>query len=304
MEQRQGVGHGLALMTILIWGTTFIATKVLLRQFTPVEILFFRFTLGLLALFLAKRARLCHTTKKQELTFAAAGLCGVCLYYLMENIALTYTTASNVGIILATVPFFTDIVRRIFFERTKEPLRPLFLLGFVVAMGGITIIHLQGAALHLNPKGDFLALAAGLVWAFYSNLTKKISSFGYDLILTTRRVFCYGMLFMIPAICLMDFHLGLERFMDGVIVANFLFLGFGACALCFVTWSYAVAILGSVKTCVYLYLSPVITMITSALVLQEPMTKGMIFGAALTLFGLILSEWRGQKKQVTVQQKR
>ena len=92
--------------------------------------------------------------------------------------------------------------------------------------------------------------------------------------------------------------------MDGGIVANFLFLGFGACALCFVTWSYAVAILGSVKTCVYLYLSPVITMIASALVLQEPMTKGMIFGAALTLFGLILSEWRGQKKQVTVQQKR
>ena len=50
MEQNKAIGHGAALLTILIWGTTFISTKVLLVDFQPIEILFFRFVMGLLAL--------------------------------------------------------------------------------------------------------------------------------------------------------------------------------------------------------------------------------------------------------------
>lgn len=57
------------------------------------------------------------TTKRQEAVFAAAGLCGVCLYYLQENIALTYTMASNAGVIISIAPFFTAMLTQLF---TKE----------------------------------------------------------------------------------------------------------------------------------------------------------------------------------------
>ena len=80
MKNPQATGHLSALVTILIWGTTFISTKVLLVAFQPVEILFIRFVLGLIALILVCPHRLKGTTPRQELTFAAAGLCGVCLY--------------------------------------------------------------------------------------------------------------------------------------------------------------------------------------------------------------------------------
>ena len=90
-------GHLAALLTVLIWGTTFIATKVLLESFQPVEILFFRFLLGYAALWIVFPHPLRRTTAQQEWIFAGAGLCGICLYYLLENIALTYTMASNVG---------------------------------------------------------------------------------------------------------------------------------------------------------------------------------------------------------------
>ena len=109
MENKASRGHLAALLTILIWGTTFISTKVLLVDFQPVEILFFRFVLGLLALLIVCPRRLTGTTLRQEIVFGAAGLCGVCLYYLMENIALTYTMASNVGVIISAAPFFTAI---------------------------------------------------------------------------------------------------------------------------------------------------------------------------------------------------
>ena len=101
MENRNKAGHLCALLTIIIWGTTFISTKILLVDFQPVEILFFRFVMGLLALLIIYPHRLKTTTKRQELTFALAGLCGICLYYLLENIALTYTMASNVGVIIS-----------------------------------------------------------------------------------------------------------------------------------------------------------------------------------------------------------
>ena len=77
MEQNKTIGHLSALLTILIWGTTFISTKVLLVDFQPVEILFFRFVMGLLALLVVYPHRMKSTMRKQELTFVVAGLCGV-----------------------------------------------------------------------------------------------------------------------------------------------------------------------------------------------------------------------------------
>ena len=98
-------------------------------------------------------------------------------------------------------------------------------------MLGIGLISFNGASLQLNPIGDLLALLAAFLWACYSILTRKISSFGYNTILTTRRVFFYGILFMIPALFLFDFELDLSRFANMTYLLNILFLGLGASAL-------------------------------------------------------------------------
>lgn len=77
-------GHIAALVTILIWGTTFISTKLLLIDFTPIEILFFRFVLGFVVLLIIFPYRMKLQHKKHELLFICAGLCGVTLYYLRK----------------------------------------------------------------------------------------------------------------------------------------------------------------------------------------------------------------------------
>lgn len=289
MEDKRMAGHLLALLTVVIWGTTFISTKILLADFQPVEILFLRFTMGFLALLLAHPHRLKGTTRRQEMTFAAAGLCGICLYYLLENIALTYTMASNVGVIISVAPFFTAILSHLFLKEEGK-LRANFLLGFVVAIAGIFLIGFNGSKLELNPVGDLLALAAALVWGCYSVLTKKISGFGYHTILTTRRIFFYGILFMIPALFLFDFQPELTFLANPVCLLNIIYLGLGASALCFVTWNFAVKVLGAVKTSVYIYMVPVITIVTSVLILHEKITVLAGVGTVFTLAGLFLSE--------------
>lgn len=212
MESKQTAGHFAALLTIVIWGTTFISTKILLVDFQPVEILFFRFVMGFFVLLAACPKRLKTTDHRQELTFAAAGLCGICLYYLLENIALTFTLVSNVGVILST-----------------------------------------------------------------------------------RRTFFYGILFMIPALFFFDFRLGLSRFSNMIYLFNIFYLGLGASALCFVTWNFAVKKLGAVKTSVYIYMVPVITVVTSVLILHERLTALAGIGTVLTLAGLFLSEYRPKR---------
>ena len=296
MENKASRGHLAALLTILIWGTTFISTKVLLVDFQPVEILFFRFVLGLLALLIVCPRRLTGTTLRQEIVFGTAGLCGVCLYYLMENIALTYTMASNVGVIISAAPFFTAILSHLLLKK-EEKLGAAFFVGFLIAMAGIGLISFNGSALQLNPTGDLLALLAAFLWACYSILTRRISGYGYHTILTTRRIFFYGILFMVPALFLFDFRLELDRFANPVYLLNILFLGLGASALCFVTWNFAVRLLGAVKTSVYIYLVPVITVAASVVILREPFTWMTGAGTVLTLAGLLLSEgkWGGRR---------
>ncbi len=285
-------GHLYAAVTILIWGTAFISTKLLLKTFSPIEILFLRFVIGFLVLFVVFPHRFKIKERKQELYFAAAGLCGITLYYLLENIALTYTYASNVGIIISAAPFFTAILAHLFLDGERLKLR--FFVGFVVALAGISLISYNGYnTFQLNPFGDVLAVLAAIVWAIYSILTKKISSFQYNTIQTTRRIFLYGLIFMIPALLLFGFQPKISMLNQPVNLFNILFLGFGASALCFVTWNSAVKILGAVKTSIYIYMVPVITVVTSILVLKESITGITVIGIILTLVGLFVSVKRG-----------
>lgn len=286
-ENKKTAGHMMALFTVVVWGTTFISTKVLLGAFTPIEILLFRFLIGFAALCLADHRRLRPKDKRHEFLFAAAGISGVTLYFLMENIALTYTYASNVGVIVATAPFCTAILGFIFLR--DEKLKAGFFVGFLISIVGIILLSFNGQrSFHLNPRGDVLALLAAVVWACYSVLIKKISSYGYQTIQITRHVFFYGILFMLPALFFMDFHWQFSRFK--VLLANILFLGLCASALCFVTWNLAVKIVGAVKTSVYLYLVPVVTIAASVLILHEKISAVSVLGTVLVLMGLVLSD--------------
>ena len=170
MKNETALGHVLTLMTIIIWGTTFVSTKVLLEAFTPIEILFFRFTLGYLSLWAIYPRKGTYGTLRQELLFAAAGLCGVTLYFLLENIALTYTLASNVGVLVTVAPFFTALLSCFYLRGERPDLR--FYAGFVLALAGVTLIMFSGSmTLKLNPAGDIIGTAtAGVNGEFTATL--------------------------------------------------------------------------------------------------------------------------------------
>ena len=282
-------GHALAFFTVFVWGVTFVSTKVLLTDFQPVEILFLRFVMAFCVLYAACPGPLPGMTARRRLISAAAGLTGICLYYLLENMALAHTMASNVAVILTATPMFTALVAR-FVLRGEERLGLRFYLGFVVAMTGISLICFNGARFSLNPVGDILAVTAGLVWAFYACLTRIMGFWGCNPIQITRITFGWGLLFMLPFLSFFGFSWDTERLLRPVNMGNLLFLGLVASAMCFTTWNMAVRALGTVRASLYIYLVPVITVAVSVAVLGERLTALSALGTTLTLAGLFLSQ--------------
>lgn len=288
-KNENALGHITALFTILVWGTTFVSTKILLVDFTPIEILFIRFVVGLLALFLIMPRIVRWMGWRCEKLFMLAGLFGVTLYYLLENIALTGTLATNVGVIVSVAPFFTAVLERLI--NKGKPLSLQFVVGFIVAMVGICFISFSETGIHLSFSGDVLALCAAVVWACYSVCMTRISALGLPTVKATRRVFEYGLLFMIPFLPVLGFAPDASAFLNPINIGNLLFLGLGASAACFVTWNFSVKRLGAVVTSVYIYLVPVITAVASWIVLGERLVPLALCGVALTIIGLFISQF-------------
>ncbi len=276
-------GYAAASLTVLIWGLTFVSTKILLLTFTPVEILAIRFIIGSIALF-AISPRFFHSQGwKEEKYFIAAGATGIFLYYFLENASMLWTSASNSGVIVSTAPLFTAL-----FSREKKS--KWFFIGFASAVAGIAMMSLDSLGLSMESLiGDFLALLAAALWAVYAIITKKISTFGYLEIHTVRRSFIYGLMFI--SIPLLFWNgIGMERNMfTAENIFNLLFLGVFASALCFVLWNIAVKKLGAMKTSVFIYLVPVVTVIASSIILKESLGALSVLGTVLTLAGLFLS---------------
>ncbi|NLP30353.1 MAG: DMT family transporter [Clostridiales bacterium] len=291
------LGHLAASFCIIVWSTTYVSTKILLEDFTPTEILVFRFIIAYILLFILSPKPMIPDSKKEELIFIAAGFSGVLIYFLFQNIGLTYTLASNAGVLVSVAPMFTAIISH--FMKDGQKLSRPFVIGFIIAIIGISFISFNGSfILKLNPIGDILLLIAALSWAVFSNLLTLVNNGKYTIVQSTRKVFFYGLIFMIPTSLLMDFEFTLTRFIEpfkltkllSSNIFNILFLGLLASGICFVTWNYAVKTLGSVKTSTYIYLSPIVTIIFSVITLGEPITWASISGTALILIGLTISE--------------
>lgn len=298
-------GHALALGTVALWGITFVSTKVLLVGLSPAKILVLRFLIGYLALWLIRPKLLRTSGWREEALFAAAGICGVTLSFMLENTALTLTTASNVSLIVATSPLFTGLISSLILKQGSLGAR--FFLGFALAIAGIALISFSGEeqivqsagsdALALGAVGCCLALGNAIVCAIYSILSQRASMGGYDSITVTRRFFFWGLVGMIPFLAFTGFDPDWAYLTQPVPLANLLFLGLGASAACYAMWNAALRRLGPVTTMTYQYLVPVITIVVAVVALGEPFTLAVAAGAVLTISGLAVSQTRPRSKR-------
>lgn len=281
--------HFLAILTVIIWGTTFVSTKILIGDgLTPVEILLYRFLLAYIGIWFFCPRRLFAKSWKDELLFLGAGLCGGSLYFISENTALGITLASNVSLIICTAPILTALLSRLF--NKGERLKKHLIYGSLMALLGVGLVVFNGSfILQINPLGDMLTLLAALMWAFYGLILRRLGN-RYPTLFVTRKVFFYGVVTLIPVLIASPIHPQLTVLSQPAVIGNLLFLGIFASLICYIMWNTAVKELGVVRTTNYIYVVPLVTLLTSAIVIDETITVVALIGSAFILSGVYVAE--------------
>ncbi|MCD7962673.1 MAG: DMT family transporter [Rikenellaceae bacterium] len=281
--------HLMALFTVSVWGTTFVSTKVLLTYgLSPADIMFYRFFIAYILIWFISPLKLFADNIKDELLMVGAGIGGGSMYFLTENMALGITLASNVSLIICTAPLFASIFLH-FFGR-GESFGKRLLLGSLVALTGVALVVFNGAViLEINPLGDFLTLTAALSWATYTLIIRTLGG-RYDTKFITRKVFFYGLVTLSPMFIIHPLNFDPSVMVKPVVWSNILFLGVIASMLCFIIWNIALKNLGGIRTSNYIYLTPIVTLIASSLIINEPVTTYAVMGAVLILLGVYMAE--------------
>lgn len=281
--------HLLAIITVAIWGTTFVSTKILIHYgLTPSEIFFYRFILAYIFMWSISYKKLFANNIKDELFLLLAGLCGGTIYFITENTALGITLASNVSLIVCTSPILTTLLSFLF--KRKEAFTRHLLYGSLMALLGVGLVVFNGSfILKINPLGDILSLTAALMWAFYCLILKQLDSH-YSIVFITRKVFFYGVLTILPMFLFRPIHWDNALMRQPIVFGNLLFLGIVASMLCFIAWNACVKELGAVKSTNYIYIVPLVTLLTSAVIIDEKITWIAITGCILILCGVYLAE--------------
>lgn len=289
MQLKHGYYHLIAILTVAIWGLTFISTKILIKHgLTPQEIFFYRFLIAYLGIWLISPKRLFAANLKDELWLLAGGIFGGSLYFFTENTALGITQASNVAFIICTAPLLTIFLTLLFYKGEKASKG--LITGSLLALVGVGMMVFNGSViLKISPLGDLLTLLAALSWAFYSLIIRKMIG-RYPTVFITRKIFFYGVLTILPAFLLHPLRPDPEVLLLPSVLFNLLFLAVLASLVCYVLWNFVLKELGTVKSSNYIYLNPLVTMVASAAILHERITPVALAGAACILCGVYLAE--------------
>ena len=284
--------HIVAFLTVAVWGTTFVWTKLLIiNGLSPAQIFTLRFIIAyvLLTGFSLWRGRhkWLSDNWRDELTMMAVGLTGGSMYFLTENESLRFTTATNTSLIVCSCPLFAMLIIALFYK--SERFSRLQALGSLLALIGMAAVVLNGHfVLHLSPLGDTLAFSACICWALYTLLMKPVMG-RYPAMFITRKVFFYGILTILPYYIFVPDMPSLDVLMRPEVALNLLFLGSVASMLCYLTWSWCMKGLGAVICTNWVYVNPITTIIAAWLILDEQITVYFLIGSILIIAGMYLS---------------
>ena len=281
--------YAVGLFVVVVWGVTFVNTKVLLLAgLAPSDILFYRTVIAWLAMFLILPRPFFSKSGKDEGIMVLLGILGGSAYFLTENTALSYTQASNVAVLITTAPILTVLVGMVIRRDFRVPAR--FWLGSLIAFAGVVAVVMNGVfALKISPVGDLLTIAAALCWTIYSTVLKAMLKH-YDAKFLTRKVLFYAIVTLTPYFLVQALNTDFSLIFSWHILPHFLFLGLVAQTLGYILWNVTVQKIGPSRTVNLLYLSPLVTMATAVLVLGERVTLVALAGCALILVGVALSD--------------
>ena len=278
-----------AFAAIVLWGLSFVATKAALQEVSPVTLIFTRFGLGVAVLVLVLKLRRESLVPPRDswLMLGVMGFVGIFLHQMVQAHGLTLTTAVRTGWLIGVTPIWSAVLAAIFLGEEFGPRKILGLfIGLIGALFVITRGELSASVLALpSTRGDLLVLASTWTWAIYTilgrNTLKRLGSAR-----ATAAAMFAGWAMMIPFfVAAAGWHE--YRGLSSTSLIAILFLGIGCSGLGYWFWYAALERIDASQVAVFLYLEPLVTLLSAVALLGEAVALSTILGGLLVVAGVL-----------------
>lgn len=279
-----------AAFAVLVWGASFIATKIALRDVQPVTIVWLRFGMGVAILggVVSARRQMARVPARELADFALLGFLGVAFHQWLQSNGLVTAQASTTAWIVATTPIFMALLSWLLLH---ERLGWGRLIGIGLATAGVLLVVTRGdlsalASGHVGAPGDLLVLISAPNWAIFSVLSRR----------GLRSHPAARMMFYVMAIgwliVSLSFFTGpglndVNRLTPGGWL-GVAFLGIFCSGVAYIFWYDALQNAPASQVGAFLYLEPLVTVVVAAMALAEPIGLATVLGGAAILFGVWL----------------
>ena len=279
-----------ATLAVLMWGASFIATKVALRDVLPVTVVWLRFALGVVVLGAAVIARrqFAWPTRKEAGYFALLGFVGITFHQWLQSTGLVTAQASTTAWIVATTPVCIALLGWL---ALKEKLGWGSVLGIALASAGVLLVVTKGdghtlTAGHFGEPGDLLILISAPNWAIFTVLSRP----GLHRHPATRMIFYVmttGWLFSsVPFFAGAGLTDVARLTLPGWLGIGF--LGIFCSGLAYIFWYDALQAMPASQLGVFLYLEPLVAVVVAAVILGEAIVWASLLGGGIILLGVWL----------------
>ncbi len=277
-----------AIFAVVVWGGTFVATKVALQDAQPDTIVFLRFGMGvaILAVSVQLRGQWRHLTGKDYLALAGLGFLGISFHQWLQSTGMLTSAASTTAWIVTTSPVFIVILGWIVL---REKVGWVQIAGTILAAAGVLLVVTRGDMNlsnigRIGTVGDLLILISAVNWAVFSVLSRSMLKR-----LPAALMMFYVMLFGFIFSSL--FFVVKTGFGD---IANLtsngwtavLILGIFGSGLAYIAWYDALQNLTANQAGVFLYIEPLVTMFMALIILNEPVTWASLLGGGVIILGV------------------
>jgi drug/metabolite transporter (DMT)-like permease len=281
-----------ALFAVIVWGASFIATKIAVGEISPIAVVWLRFAMGIPLLLIAviMRKQFAFPKAGEWLYFALLGFLGISFHQWLQSNGLKTAQATTTAWIVSTSPAFIAILGWIVL---KEKLNPLQSFGIVLAMAGVLVVVTKGdfnslglGSFGKEGNGDFLILISAINWAVFSILSRRGLK-SHPSTLLTFWVMTIG--WLITSIAFLAGKNYTEiALLDSRGWIAMIFLGIFTTGFAYIAWFDALSQLPVAQTGVFLFVEPLTSMVVAAIILGEAVTWPSVLGGAVILAGIWL----------------
>lgn len=279
-----------AIFAVVVWGGSFVATKVVLQDISPLTIVWLRFAMGvvILGIAVAARKQFALLNRNEWPYFTLLGFLGITFHQWLQSNALQTSEAGTTAWIVSTTPVFMAILGWVVL---KEKLGWIKIIGILLAFVGVLVIVYDGnlgafSLRSFGKPGDILVLISAVNWTVFSvfsrsGLRKHSATFMMFYVMLIGWVLT-SMLFFATEDLSQISNLTFNGWM------GMAFLGIFCSGLAYIAWYDALQALSAAQTGVFLYIEPLVTVVVAFFILSEPITLASLLGGAVIILGVWL----------------